>query len=394
MTDSTRGFMTRLILFLVISVGFFASACVEPFSPRIPDRQTDLLVVEGYINAGPGTTRIMLSKVSPLSTASQIFEEGAIVRIESKSGANYAVTERGNGIYESDSLTLPLGDQYRLVIECSNGKTYESEYINTKVTPPIDSVHWKWEGLLKVYVTSHDDQAATQYYSWTFQEDWQIRSQYVITHYYEMIPSDSLVPYYPSDALKLYDCWGKSVSQEIVIASTRQLAADLITYPVATIPAASQKIQTRYSILVRQRAMTEAEYNYTVLVKKNAEQNGSFFDPMPSQLFGNIRCADRPDEVVIGYVAAYTTQQMRLFVRKDELPATPLQEKCDSIDFEYSKANLRAFLSNPSAVLPYKMYYEDGDSTRLRVLALPAVCLDCRLKPGATNTHPGWESEP
>lgn len=383
-------------LFLIlIVIGVITNSCLEPFNANVPAKDTDVLVVEGYINAGKGITRIQLSKVSPLKVGREIFHESdAEVWIENDAHETFLLTERSPGTYETDTVILPTDRTYHLVINLSNGKTYTSEPQLVKVTPPIDSLHWEWENQLYIYANTHDDQAATHYYTWTYREDWLIKSQYEAKLYLDNVRfgKDTLLLRFPSDALKLYHCWKKGTSNEIILGSTRSLATDAISYPLLSIPASSDRIQINYSILVNQRAMTEDEYNYLMLIKKNTEQTGSFFDPMPSQLFGNIHRTDRPEETVIGYIGSYTTESMRMFISKNEVPAIPIQEKCPPTEFEYSEENIRMFFANPTVMLPYQIVYgvnEYGDTVTTDVIGYPAVCMDCRLK-GGTNIHPGF----
>lgn len=367
------------------------SGCLEPFNADVPDEDLNLLVVEGYINAGSGVTRIALSRISPLSQGDEILHErNAEVRIESEDNESYLLTETDAGIYLSDTLELPTDKQYQLLIKCSNGKEYASELQSVKITPPIDSLHWEWRDQLYIYANSHDNQSVTHYYTWTYYEDWLIKSQYESLIFYNS-GSNSIEARFPAAALKLFHCWKKATSGELILASSRSLATDAIKYPVASIPNSSEKLQEEYGIFVNQRTMTEEEYNYLMLIKKNSQQTGSFFDPMPSQLFGNIHQVNDPKETVIGYIGSYTTERNHLFISKSDVPVIPLQQKCPETDFEYTEENLRAFLSDPLVLLPYQVYYEDGDSVenKRRVLAYPAYCMDCRLL-GGTNINPNW----
>lgn len=370
------------LLFGLFLIGMITTSCLEPFNPDVPAKDIDILVVEGYINADTGITRIRLSRVAPLKAETQLLHENnAQVWIENDASETFQLTARSAGRYETDTLILPVDQQYRIVIKLQDGTMYTSEPQTVKITPPIDSIYWEWKDQLYVYATSHDDQSQTHYYTWTFVEDWQIRSRYRAEITYV---GGQIMPIDPNVALKLLDCWGKAVSNEIIFASTVTSTQDAVRGLLTTVPAASDKTQTRYIITAQQRTMTEDEYNYLVLVKKNSEISGSFFDPMPSQLFGNIHRVDDPKEVVVGYIGAYTTEWHRYFLDVSKLPPYPQQEKCPPLNFENSPGNLAAYLSNPQVVLPYKL---DGSE----VIALPAICLDCRLKPNAGNPRPDYE---
>ena len=76
----------------------------------------------------------------------------------------------------------------------------------------------------------------------------------------------------------------------------------------------------KYSILVKQYALTREAYEYLEMLKKNTENIGTLFDPLPSQLTSNIHSLSNPDETVIGYMTATTMETKRMFVDSPELP--------------------------------------------------------------------------
>jgi hypothetical protein len=108
-------------LFVVlIVIGGITNSCLEPFNADVPANKLNLLVVDGYINAGPGKTRITLSKISPLSFSQNIdFETDAEVSIETETDESYLLSEIGSGLYQSEELNLPTDKQYRLHIKLS-----------------------------------------------------------------------------------------------------------------------------------------------------------------------------------------------------------------------------------------------------------------------------------
>jgi hypothetical protein len=83
-------------------------------------------------------------------------------------------------------------------------------------------------------------------------------------------------------------------------------------------------MRTRYSILVKQDALTAEGFNYWQNLKKNTEQLGSIFDAQPSELQGNIHCITNLSEPVIGYISAGSTSQLRIYVDNSELPTWPV----------------------------------------------------------------------
>jgi hypothetical protein len=106
-----------------------------------------------------------------------------------------------------------------------------------------------------------------------------------------------------------------------VIASSAKLSSDVIFQaPVTTILSTNEKISVRYSILLRQYALTKEAYEFWENIRKNTEQLGSIFDAQPSQLQGNIHCISNPTEPVIGFVTITNIQRKRIFIDNSQLP--------------------------------------------------------------------------
>ena len=86
------------------------------------------------------------------------------------------------------------------------------------------------------------------------------------------------------------------------------------------VPSTSEKLETRYSILVKQYALSADAYNYFSILKQNTEELGSIFDTQPSQLTGNVHCTTNATLPVIGYISAGTVQQKRVYINNSQLP--------------------------------------------------------------------------
>jgi hypothetical protein len=81
-------------------------------------------------------------------------------------------------------------------------------------------------------------------------------------------------------------------------------------------------LNQRYSILVKQYAQTADEYQYWELLKKNTENIGTLFDPLPVQLTGNVRCLNDDTELAMGYIGVQSVTERRIFITRRELPST------------------------------------------------------------------------
>ncbi|RZK24488.1 MAG: DUF4249 domain-containing protein [Hymenobacter sp.] len=286
--------------------------CVEPYMPDVINAPNKYLVVDGFIN-GNGATRIKLSRTENIATSTAPpVEKGATIFIVDNSGARYAVREVSPGFYKSDSMVLNPARQYQLRIATagSSAANYESDLVALKVTPPIDKVDWVQQGgELQLRVSTHDAQAQSRYYRWSFTETWEFNSAYESK--IELIRSIIQPRVTP-----IYRCWHTEANTAIHQSSSAQLSQDAITnLLLLRFSDRAERLKIRYSLFVTQYAETPAEFAYLEILRKNTEAVGGVNDPLPSQLTGNVhRVGTATNEPVLGFVGAHTMQQTRIFL--------------------------------------------------------------------------------
>ncbi|WP_423148988.1 DUF4249 domain-containing protein [Rubrolithibacter danxiaensis] len=360
------------------------SYCVSPYDVEVVKTDNSFLTVNGFINS-KGITEITLSRTLNLSDSGKATpESNAQVFIEDEQGEKSSLNETGAGTYLSALLTLDKTRKYRLSIKTTNGKEYASDFVPVLETPEIDSISWKVQSDgLQIYVNSHDTKNATRYYRWDYEDTWEFTSLY-----------NSVLMYVPDTVVTrtddIYHCWTSDRSNEIDISNSLKLEQDIISeYPLHFLPSNSVKLRYKYSILVKQYAQSEEEYQYWETLQKNTENIGSMYDPLPSRLLGNIHCLTNPDETVIGFTGAYGVTEKRIFISNEQLPA----EWEYQTGYEDCDEPMKMFLSQ---VMPY---IETGQYIPIYPFFSPAPffvlqgyyigtkeCTDCRLR--GTNVKP------
>ncbi len=386
-------------LFLLL---LFAAGCLQKFQPTLNSPPTGYLVVEGIINSnGPAT--VNLSRTTMLSDTSVSYEAGAMVQVEGNDNSVYGFTEKGNGVYGIDQLSLNTAGQYRLRITTTAGKVYLSDYAPVRTTPPVDSINWQQSnGGVQIYANTHDPMNNTIYYKWDYVETWEFHSPYAKFLSYDTVidvngnPEPGVYSLQDQD-LSIYTCWKSQPSTQILVSSTAALSSDVIyDFPLSFIPPASIELSVEYSILVNQYALTADAYNFLQIMKKNTEETGSIFGSQPSQLQGNVHCVSAPTEIVVGYVGFASLESKRIFINNIQLPGwLPPISDCtqDSIltyngidkGDPYGEIN-NAFRSGLLPTTPLEVDFATG--AVLRFLAAPAVCVDCTLT--GTNQKPSF----
>ena len=354
-------------------------SCVDPYEPPAIQSPNSYLVVEGYLNSGDGGTSIQISRTTNLADTSEIFpEREAMVSVEGENSISYLTDEDQDGEYTSPFLGLRENENYRLRIVTSGGKEYLSDPVPVKKTPLIDSVNWRRspEGI-EILVNTHDPSGDSRYYRWEYEEVWEFNT-----------PLESLMEYVDGAFVprrrenSIYTCWKKQPSTSLHLASSAKLQEDIIYQkPLVFIPQGSWKLGEKYSILVRQLALTEEAYNYLQHMKKNSEQQGSIFDPQPSEIRGNIQSLSNPGEPVVGYISAGSVVEKRIYIVKEELDNWDIFHDCKIT--ELAMANIGLIERGA-----YNVIYVDTNQGI--IYASPRKCTDCTLR-GTTEKPAFWE---
>lgn len=304
--------------FIYITVLAVIVSCKKPYNPPIVSSDNHYLVVEGVINSGNDSTIINLSRTVKLSenVSTQLVANYTVV-VEGEQGNSYALQSEGNGIYDIGPMHLDPSRKYRLHITTPDGKQYASDYEVVKPTPPIDSVGFTPKSnYLQIYANTHDATNNTRYYRWDYSETWRFHARYQSSF---IVDGNAVRIRHANEAI--YYCFANDKSSNIVLGSSEKLTQDVIFQsPITTISSDAEKLELRYSILLKQYALTKAAYQFWENLKKNTEQLGSIFDAQPTQLQGNIHNISDPTEPVIGYISVTNSQSKRIYINKGQLP--------------------------------------------------------------------------
>jgi len=308
---------SKYIWYLFVVIGVIIS-CKKPYNPPIVSSDNHYLVVEGVINSGNDSTIINLSRTVKLSeSVSTQLMTNYTVAVEGEQGNSYPLQSEGNGTYDIGPMHLDPSQKYRLHITTPDGKQYASDYEVVKPTPPIDSIGFAPKSnYLQIYANAHDASNTTRYYRWDYSEAWRFHAKFQSS----FIVDGNMVRIRHADE-SIYYCYANDKSSNIVLGSSEKLTQDVIFQsPITTIPSDAEKLELRYSILLKQYALTKAGYQFWENLKKNTEQLGSIFDAQPTQLQGNIHNMNDPAEPVIGYISITNPQSKRIYINKGQLP--------------------------------------------------------------------------
>lgn len=369
------------VLFLILTL--VAAGCIDPFNPSDANKDGKYLVIGGFLNTGGDTSFITLTRTQGLSAReAPTTVPGAVVKVVGDKGTTYTFTASGNGKYYLTPRTFPVTEKFMLSVSLGN-KSYASEYVPVKQTPDIDSVSWKMyqsEGKMNFVVNTHDATGNTRFYRWKIEETYQYQSAYTSP----LIVKNGKLEYRSE---YLTTCWKTDLPGNILISTSAKLTNDVIrNYPVVTILNSSNKLLVKYSLLVRQYALTQEAYEYWDQLAKSTETTGGIFDPQPSVLTGNFHCVSNKDELVFGFFSAVSEKKKRLTVTPGDykswypgtFPACPTPP--DSLEFKDI-----VHLTDDAGMIIGSI----DDPPPALYLIVPPYCADCR-KMGGTLTKPSW----
>jgi len=309
-TSSAQLNYSIIHLYIILSC-LVLSGCITDYKAQDIEEVTDILVVEGIITDYEST--ITLSRSINLTEReywTPIYIDNANVNVECDDGTQWDAENLYNGQYLIKNGQLELECRYRLKIEIDNYE-YVSDFSYPIKTPEIDSVFWMKRGQgqpVMIHVATHSPDHEILYYRWSYKEDWEINSDYNLPAY----------PYY---------CWNSANSRDILLGSTEIMVGQLAE-KIVEIPPYSKKLSGLYRITLKQNAISKRAYDYFANIKNNAENMGSIFAPVPSELQGNITCITDPSRPVIGYVVtSSTTQNIRYISKSDNVYEKP--QECE-----------------------------------------------------------------
>ncbi|HEX2606809.1 MAG TPA: DUF4249 domain-containing protein [Flavisolibacter sp.] len=369
----------------LLVIGFALYGCKQVYEPPAIKATHNYLVVEGIINGtNDSRTEIRLSRTRNLTDTFLVQAElGARITIQGKNGSSYLLQEAANGLYATDHLALDQNGLYRLEIVTADGTRFSSQYVPVKQTPPVDSLTWTQDKDVSIYVATHDPGNKSIYYQWDFEETF----EYTATYKTILGVKDGLI-FFRDTTNQIYTCWKTEHSTDLNLASSLNLSEDRISHhQVQVIPQNSDKIGIRYSILVRQYALTEEAYRYFQVLQKNTQQLGTLFDAQPSQLKSNIINESNTSEPVIGYVSAATIQNKRLFIENGNLSnwlPLPNEQFCKQEIIPQDPDNFLIYKNPDTSFAPW--YFVTAGSG---IVINKRSCLDCTLK-GGVNQRPSY----
>lgn len=374
----------------IILMIFIAGACIEPYDPPLKDADVRYLVVDGFLNATESSATVRLTRTLPVKSTDPVpSEQGAVVRIEDDGGMSYLLAEISPGTYNGSISTADFESTYRLIIQTNDGHQYVSDFIELVETPAVDSITWSVanDGV-EFAVTTHDPSGKSRHFRWEFIETYEYHSTY---HSNYILGDNGTVISRPTDQMAKV-CWKSNPSTGIMVATTKQLNSAIVSkFPLTLIPFGSIKLTVEYSVLVQQQTLTDEAYDYWLNLEKTTEHLGGLFDPLPSEVPGNIRSITHPGEAVIGFFSGSEVREARRFVKRSELPVNIQSLYRNPYCALDTILNAELEFAGPSTMLVDAIYPSGAPGGPIGYTTAEISCVDCTVRGGSKDKPSFWE---
>jgi hypothetical protein len=314
------GFTLKLGLrsfFILIAISTLCT-CIDPFNPKLGGYMS-LLVVDGLITDSNNSNTIRLSRTFQDANNGPLMISDATVYITDDNETSTYLINKGNGIYETDSIEFKgfPGRTYVLHIQ-TDGVLYESDPCIMQSVPDIDSIYFEKEEELinngtqsqkgiRIYLDSKGGDK-NQFYRWSFDETWKFKVPYPKRFNFNM--ADSAIT--AVDNVKEF-CWKTRKSGDILIYSNSSgQTLPIRKEPIFFIAAdQSDRLLIQYSILVNQYSISKNEYDFWNNLNQVNENGADIFSKLPFTVVSNIKNVKNPKERVLGFFQVSAVKQKR-----------------------------------------------------------------------------------
>lgn len=313
----------KLIYFILLLTVFIA--CEDIYTPEI-EKQESVIVVDARLVYGKNDNIISLYKSITFTDPEINYStlDGAQVSVFDNNNTEYQLPEEKNGIFK---VNFPLNPELEYKIEINyGGNTYESIYEKVPEVPQIDTIY----GLSEIKVLEEGGQnnvndfravsGVQLYVDINNESDLQnyrftARKTYQYTYSVEIMEMGELVE------VTMY-AWKTMFPQEpFNIAAPPEYSAsiDIKKHPLFFIEkqagVVSGQLFAGWIIYLHQFSLSKSSYNFYKDLNSQLDADGRLFDPLYVQAKNNLKCVNKPEQIILGNFEISTHVERRYFIK-------------------------------------------------------------------------------
>lgn len=363
------------------------TACTELYEPDI-STDSDLIVIKGTLTNKAGYAHVRVSKASPYGQNNNMEPvQVAQVNVENNEQESIPFEKVGTGHFRSVSSNIKgePGKTYTLEITLENGKKFVSDP-QTMPMPQdrIGNVKAFRETENIKYVNTNGDLSSRTIEGAQMYADIPMQPQgnYRITWQAWLQVTNRIVFYFPpgaSDGKEIpFYYWDRYSFEDVLLVNNPNNAPktarnfetfffrnDAVYYdslniperfeepifneyfPDSTMPETQVGKDSFFIMLqpgfkgwivqLKQHALTQQAYQYYSDIKKLEESEGEIFDPINTQIRGNMRCVSDSTQKVVGLFEVASISRSSFFVEFNEFGSDELFTKSRDSVYNISK---------------------------------------------------------
>jgi hypothetical protein len=310
--------------------------CTEIYNPTI-DPTSQALVVQGLITDGSGPFSVKLATALIYSSdpnARSFYVFGAKLNIVDNEKNTFNFTEGDYGVYTlPTSFRAKIGNSYKLHIETTDGNIYESDYQRLMPPQTYDSIRSPLTE--NTFVNNMNDLAPVKGVNILVQLFKSVTDvdSLPLCRFDANMTIQNAYPVYIRDTIKWHwviNDWktfplniNENITDNNHLTSNPYLPNYLIcfapiestTYGMGT--NAVNALDTFQYLRISQYTLNESSYRFYKDVNKQLNTTFNIFDPIISQLNGNLKCINNPSKIVLGLFEVSSVSRSAFLVTKD-----------------------------------------------------------------------------
>jgi len=321
------------LLMLVAGIG-----CTEIYIPDI-STNTQALIVEGLVTNGSGPFSIKLSLATPLNSIAvgdSYMVMDAKLSIKDNENKTFELINQRNGYYITpNTFSTKTGNSYILHIETKDGSIYESNPQQLLPAQSYDSIRGIYT--TKSYLNYSKDLTA-------------VTGADIRMDLYKKAPTTNFVPscrffstitlqyiytYTETNPLTgapitswhwvLFGWKNFKLNSDENISEEKSITTNssILNHSIGFMPFATSSYNfytppfpsVSYYLRVDQYTMNDDAYRFYKGANDQLAATGKIFDPITSQLYGNMKCINNPAKIVLGLFEVSSVLQHGFTVR-------------------------------------------------------------------------------
>jgi hypothetical protein len=298
------------------------SSCEKIYLPNV-DKREGVIVADARIVVGNDDNYIRLYKSIGYNETYRGYPAvtNAMVYIVDNNGSEVQIHETEDGIYPVH-LQLNTELSYKLKIS-HDGNNYESEFEPVPKVPEIDSVYGFQEVRVSVEggESSVDDfrytlglQAYCDINTETESPYYRFTARKVLQYYFvEEFEFEETINHYIWDSYYPTDIFNIAAPPEYT--DEKSIEKHSLFFLNRSVYMEEDNYFAGWILILYQHGLSQSSYNYYKDLNNQLDSEGRLFDPMYVQPRNNLKCTNKPEQLILGNFEISTIKEYRYFIK-------------------------------------------------------------------------------